>query len=207
MPKKRKTKSPRKKLSHRVSFGFRVKQFLSQFLTKSSLRTKTLLIVGFFLVCVPTLFYVNEGIQLAFFTPKVHPVVSSYPTPSWISIPAVDLELPIVEEGISGHSWGVSDNGISHLDISARPGEVGPIILYGHNTNDRFGPIRWLTVGKEITITNKQNRSRQYRITKTLSVSPSEVSVLVSQQGETLILYTCDGFADLQRFVVIAKPI
>jgi len=137
----------------------------------------------------------------------VHVVAKSFPAPTWISIPAVDMELPIIETAISGNTWGIAENGISHLDISARPNEDGPIILYGHNTDNRFGPIRWLSKGQEITITNAQNRSRQYTITKTLDVSPSEVSVLLSQKGETLILYTCDGFADLQRFIVIAKPI
>jgi len=134
-------------------------------------------------------------------------VSSALPVPTWISIPSIDMELPIVETALKGNTWGIADNGISHLNISARPGEEGPIILYGHNTNERFGPIRWLEVGKEITLTNGRNRSRQYKVVKTLEVSPSEVSVLLSQKGETLILYTCDGFADLQRFIVIAKPL
>ncbi|HYK09152.1 MAG TPA: sortase [Candidatus Eisenbacteria bacterium] len=184
-----------------------ISTFFLQFVTKSSSRTKLLLSLGFLLVTIPTFFYINEGIQLAFFTPKVTAVSSSLPAPTWISIPSIDMELPIVETALKGNTWGIADNGISHLNISARPGEEGPIILYGHNTNDRFGPIRWLEVGKEITLTNERNRSRQYKVIKTLEVSPSEVSVLLSQKGETLILYTCDGFADLQRFIVIAKPV
>src|SRR5258706_11439857 len=197
MPKKIKAKSEIPFLK-RFFTSFRMTG--KQFLTNSSLRTKTLLILGFLLVIIPTFFYINEGVQLAFFTPKVVSVANKdFPAPTWISIPSVDMELPIVEAAISGSTWGIADSGISHLDISARPNEDGAIILYGHNTDNRFGPIRWLTVGQEITITNAKNRSRQYIVTKTLDVSPNEVSVLLSQKGETLILYTCDGFADLQR--------
>src|SRR5258706_9842038 len=137
MPKKRKTKFP-------SSF----KKLVSQFLKTSSLKTKSLFLIGIFLILVPTFFYINEGVQLAFFTPKVPVVKSVYASPTWISIPAVQMELPIAQEAIHNGAWGIADNAISHLNVSARPGESGPIILYGHNTNDRFGPIRWLSVGQ-----------------------------------------------------------
>lgn len=168
--------------------------------------TKLLLISGLLLVIIPTFFYINEGVQLAFFTPKVPVVAKTLPAPTWVSIPSVQMELPIVEEAIGNGVWGIAESGISHLNTSARPGEDGPIILYGHNTNDRFGPIRWLSTGSQITLTAGGNKQYVYVVEKTFDVSPDQVSVLLSQKGETLILYTCDGFADLQRFVVIAKP-
>lgn len=194
---------PKKKTNKKV---YRLWFSLRSFLKHLSLRTKLLFAIGCLLVLVPTFFYINEGVQLAFFTPKVPVIQKQYPAPTWISVPSVQMELPIVEEAISRGSWGVADNGISHLNTSARPQEMGPIILYGHNTDDRFGPIRWLSVGAKITLTAGANKQYTYVVTKTLEVSPNQVSVLLSQKGETLILYTCDGFADLQRFVVIAKP-
>ena len=162
--------------------------------------------MGLLLIAIPLFFYLNEGVQLAFFTPKVPIVAKKFPAPTWISIPKVQMELPIVEEAISRGVWGIADNGISHLNTSANPQEEGPIILYGHNTNDRFGPIRWLSAGDTITLTAGGNKQFAYTVTQTLDVAPDKVSILLSQKGQTLILYTCDGFADLQRFVVIAKP-
>lgn len=188
-------------------FARRIQKIFHQFLTYSSFRTKLFFLTGAILVIIPTFFYINEGVQLAFFTPKVPVVAKTLPAPVWISIPSVDMELPIVEQAISHGAWGVAQNGISHLNTSARPGETGPIILYGHNTDDRFGPIRWLSKGAHIIVKTTGNNDYTYTVVDTMDVAPDKVSVLLSQKGQTLILYTCDGFADLQRFVVIAKPI
>lgn len=175
------------------------------FLFKVSLRTKLLFLVGFLLVIIPTFFYVNEGMQLAFFTPKVIPVQNTFAIPTDIIIPQVNISLPVEETAINHGVWQVASDAISHLTISARPGEKGSIILYGHNTNDRFGPIRWLSPGQTIIVKTK-DKSYTYKITETKDVSPNDVSILISGNSQKLILYTCDGFADLQRFVVIAMP-
>ncbi len=205
MPKKKINKSSKKNAS-RTSVG--IQHPFVQFLKISSLRTKTLFSLGILLILTPIFFYVNESVQLAFFTPKVVPtaVQKKFAIPVQITIPAVNITLPIEETAIQNNVWGIAQDGISHLAISAMPGENGPIILYGHNTNDRFGPIRWLQVGELIRLTTKDGKEHTYRIVKTMDVDPSRVSILFSQKGETLFLYTCDGFADLERFIVIAKP-
>ncbi|HXS14601.1 MAG TPA: sortase [Candidatus Saccharimonadales bacterium] len=172
-----------------------------------SLKTKLLFLIGTILVVVPLFFYMNESVQLMFFTPIVIPIATIYPLPTQISIPKINLQLPIDETTIIGGIWSISPNGASHLSLSARPGENGPIILYGHNTTDRFGPIRWLRSGDKINILTKNNKTFSYTIVKTMDVSPTQLDVFTQQKGESLILYTCDGFADLQRFVVIAKPL
>lgn len=171
-----------------------------------SLKTKLLFFIGSIFILIPLFFYVNEGVQLAFFTPKVTPVKNVYAIPTKIIIPQVHVDLPIRETAISHGIWDIAEDAISHLTISADPSEKGVIILYGHNTNDRFGPIRWLSVGQKITLMTKDKKAHHYTITATKDVSANDVSVLTSVHTETLILYTCDGFADLQRFVVIAKP-
>ena len=170
-------------------------------------RTLTLFIIGFLLISVPSLFYLNEGIQLAFFTPKVPviTVVKKFAAPVSIQIPDVRINLPVEETVINHGVWQIARNSISHLSTSARPGEKGPIVLYGHNTNDRFGPIRWLKEGGKISVTTSGGIVHSYTIYKTLDISPNDTNIF-NQSSETLILYTCDGFADLQRFVVLAKP-
>lgn len=172
-----------------------------------SLRTKLLFSLGFFLIIIPSFYYLNETVQLAFFTPKVPVIKNTFARPVHITIPAIYLNLPIEEEAISRGAWQISAKGISHLNTSARPGEKGPIILYGHNTDDRFGPIRWLKIGAKITIKTIDGKTHIYKIVKTQGVSPSQINFLTNVQGEMLVLYTCDGFADLQRFLVFAAPL
>lgn len=210
MPKKREVKRKFPPLSSRakreIPFFKRFLILIRNDIQYLSVKTKLLFVIGLFLISIPTFFYINEGVQLAFFTPKVPVVVKQYASPTWISIPSVDMELPIHETAIQNNAWGIDANAISHLNISARPGETGPIILYGHNTNGRFGPIRWLTAGKSIELLSGDGKRHEYTIEKTVEVDPNQVGILLSQKGETLILYTCSGFADLKRFVVIAKP-
>jgi len=169
-----------------------------------SIYTKLLLLSGVLIVAIPIFFYANETIQLAFFTPKVPIIAKKYSALKEIIIHDIHIDLPIKEEAIRNNAWGIADDGASHLNTSARPGESGPIILYGHNTSDRFGPIRWLTSGQNIIIKTSKGKAFSYIITKTEDVYSSEIN-LFNVNKETLILYTCDGFADLQRFVVFAN--
>ena len=175
-------------------------------LARMTMRTKILFALGFLFVGISLFWHINQYIQLAYFTPKVVPVEKAHPIPTWISIPKVSVELPIEQETITRGVWGVSQKGASHLTISARPGEKGPIIMYSHNTNERFGPIRWLEKGDEIVLTTAESKTHKYKITQTMTVAPDKMEVLTQHKDETLILYTCDGFADLQRFVIIAIP-
>ena len=177
---------------------------------KLELLMRALFVIGSLLVIIYFALRINQGIQLAFFTPQVTPIASrtekTYAIPARLTISKVGIDLAIDEEAVSNTAWQISDKGASHLNISARPGEKGPIILYGHNTNDRFGPIRWLNKGDVIAITTTDGKKHTYRIGQTMKVKPDRIDIFTKEKGESLILYTCDGFADLERFVIIAQP-
>jgi len=194
MPKQKKRKSsPRKKAAPKPLLP--LKYFSLLFIA-----------IGIIFLLIPGIFYINKTIQLTYFTPPFSRVSqSTLPKPISLSIPQIRLSLPLETTYISHNTWGIAKNGASYLDNSARPGENGAIILYGHNTDDRFGPIRWLTKGDKITLVTSDKKVHNYVIEKTLEVSPDEVTVF-EQTSETLILYTCSGFADTKRFIVIAKP-
>lgn len=126
--------------------------------------------------------------------------------PANIKIVRVNIDLPIYQTSIVEDTWEIAEDGISHLDISGRPGENNTIIFYGHNTKDRFGPIRWLEINDSIEVRDKDGKIISYRIADIKEVNPSETQILTSQKGETLLLYTCSGFADQKRYIIIAKP-
>lgn len=166
-----------------------------------------LIILGVTLVTVPLLYYSNQTIQLTFLTPNVKAVTetSSLPSPSEISIPAVNLQLPVRGTKITNGVWEIAEGGVSYLSTSARPGQKGGIILYAHNTPERFGPLIILTPGKTIILRTEGGKNHIYTIEKTLEVYPHQMEVF-EQKDERLVMYTCSGFADLKRFIVIAKP-
>ena len=182
-----------------------LKTFTQKF-PKLSLRTKSLFIFGFLFLSISLVWNLNQTIQLAFFTPKVVPLKSVAPLPTKLIISKIQLDLPIEETAIQNGVWQVANN-ISHLTTSARPGEKGPIILYGHNTLDRLGPIRWLKTNEIIQLETQDGKTHDYTIVQTLVTSPYKMDIFTHNIDETLIIYTCDGFADLQRFILIAKPL
>ncbi len=171
------------------------------------LRIKIIFCLGILLLFISGIYYLQQLIQLSFFHQAIVPTtIHLTARPTEIRIPKVQIDLPIYETVIANNIWQIADNGASHLAISAHPGEKGTDIIYGHNTNDRFGPIRWLNVGDTITITSADKKIYTYHITQISTVDPNKPTILTSQKGETLLLYTCTGFADLQRFVIVAKP-
>lgn len=169
---------------------------------------RVVFLLGVILVILSLLYHVQQAVQLSFYNNTPLPAMTQHDVPRAVEIriPKVDIDLPVIETVIVNDTWQIADNGISHLAISGRPGENTTIIMYGHNTDDRFGPIRWLSIGDTITLINTQNKTFAYKIAKITTVDPSNTKILTSQKGATLILYTCTGFADLQRYVIIAKP-
>jgi LPXTG-site transpeptidase (sortase) family protein len=207
MPKKkRKSKISSKLLKKKLLRVRKQTKSTLKKLSKLSIRTKLLFLFGILFLGTSLVWNLNQTIQLTFFTPKVIPVKKTHAIPTQLIIPRIFLDLLIEETAINNGAWQVAQNGASHLTISARPGEDGPIIMYGHNTTERLGPIRWLSKGDIIEIKTADDKKYPYKISETIKVSPNKMDIFTNQNKEVLIIYTCDGFADLERFVVIAKP-
>ena len=116
------------------------------------------------------------------------------------------LSLDISEGAIVDGVWQISKVGASHLNVSANPGEGGNIVIYGHNKNSLFGPIRWIEKGAEIEINDENGNKYSYVVSETLEVSPDKIEYVLPKNEEILTLYTCSGFLDSKRYIVIARP-
>lgn len=127
--------------------------------------------------------------------------------PVSINVAAIGLNLSIEESRIVGGVWEISYQGASHLDKSADPGEAGNIVIYGHNKNSLFGPIRWLKEGDLIEIKSEEGTLYNYRAVKIAITTPNDIEYVLPKSEETLTLYTCTGFADSKRFIVVAKRV
>lgn len=134
------------------------------------------------------------------------PQPAANPLPTHISSPwrlDVAIDPAIFQEG----EWSISPDHASYLTSSARPGERGNIIIYGHNTRDILGNLRALKGGETITLTLSDHTTRDYLVETVTEVSPTRVDLLAPTNTETLTLYTCSGILDSQRFVVRATPL
>lgn len=168
-----------------------------------------LLLVGFF--CFLTAFSLKgyQGFQqniLSFSqVPEPINVVEEGDLPEKVLISKVKIDLLVSPVKVVDNQWIISKEGVSYLLGSGIPGQEGNIVIYGHNKSHLFGPIRWLGIGEEIKLINQQGNEYIYSIVETRIVSPETVEVLAPTKDATLTLYTCTGFFDRERFVVIAK--
>lgn len=103
--------------------------------------------------------------------------------------------------------WTISPDKVSYLLNSARPGDPGNIILYGHNKREILGNIRALKGGEKITLTLNNGVKRIYVVKKIVEVSPAQTELLIPTTTEILTLYTCSGPLDSRRFVVQAESL
>lgn len=129
---------------------------------------------------------------------------SSKVSPNLVKIPAIGLQLPVVEAFISQNQWVLFDDKVSWLATSETPGE-GNVILYAHNRENLFGPLKKVSVGDEILIEHKE-KTLNYYVTEKRKVTPEDVDAILSKENQ-LTLYTCDGSFDQKRLIVVAVPV
>lgn len=165
-----------------------------------------LLIVGLFLIALFSGWRFYNARILSFKTDNFSASSETQSSnPVSISIPAIGLKLPVEESAIVDGVWKISYQGASHLDKSADPGEGGNIVIYGHNKNLLFGPIRWLKEGDLIEITDENRTLYTYRVVKTVITTPDDIEYVLPKSEEILTLYTCTGLLDSKRNIVLAK--
>lgn len=126
--------------------------------------------------------------------------------PTRITIKALNIDAPIKSVTKEGNKWPVIDNGVSYLANSPIPGNEGNSVLYAHNWKNLFGNLVQTKPGEEVIITFTDGSKKTFVITGTSIVSPNDSSILAPSKDKRITLYTCHGFLDKDRFVVVAKP-
>lgn len=132
-------------------------------------------------------------------------VIEEGDLPEKILMPKVRIDLSVSSAKAENDKWEISEKGASYLLGSGIPGEKGNTVIYGHNKNHLFGPIRWLEKDDQIKLINKKGEEFIYKVVETKTVSPQKVEVLSPTEDSTLTLYTCSGFLDRERLVIVGK--
>lgn len=144
--------------------------------------------------------------SLAFENTTLNTQSSHATLPYIIKIPSISVALPIVPSKIENNKWETTSHGVSFLTQSSKPGNPGNSVYYGHNWGSILGDLTKVKTGDTIEITMSTGKTHTYEVEYTATVDPTQTSV-VSDTGDTrLTIYTCTGFLDTKRFVVVAKP-
>lgn len=126
--------------------------------------------------------------------------------PLRILVPGRSVDIPIVEAAITNGSWEISETTASHGMGSSFPGEVGNTVIFAHAREGLFLPLREIKKDEDVYILTPQKWFR-YRVVDTKLVTPDQIEVIKPTTDETLTLFTCSGFLDSKRLIVIAKPL
>lgn len=163
-----------------------------------------------FLTCSAYLIYQRvDPFRLSFssYTQKYPETTSgNFATPAKIIIKDLNIELPI-QKAKSGKKWQAFSDAVSYLVSSPIPGEMGNSILYGHNWHNMLGKIRGAKIGQDIVINFSDGSRKVFKVKYIQEVSPEQISILNPSLDTRVTLYTCSGFLDSKRFVVVATLI
>lgn len=124
--------------------------------------------------------------------------------PTSIKIPSLDINLDIYTSEIKNGKWEVTDKGVSYLKTSVVPGENGNSVLYGHNWTNLLGILVKIKTGEIIEIVYSDGSKKEFEVKLIQEVNPNDVSILNNTNDRRITLYTCSGFLDSKRFVVVA---
>jgi len=87
------------------------------------------------------------------------------------------------------------------------PGRIGNSIFYGHNWTSLLGNLVNAKPGQEISIAFGSGEIERFKISYVQVVKPSQTDILNQTNDRRITLYTCTGFLDSKRLVVVANLI
>lgn len=125
--------------------------------------------------------------------------------PIQIKITSQEIDLPIISQKLIGKAWQVTDKGVTYLTDSPVPGKVGNSILYGHNWTKLLGRLTKVIPGDVIDIYFENGSKKTFIVKYTQIVDPNQVSILKNTEDKRITIYTCTGFLDSKRFVIVAE--
>lgn len=133
------------------------------------------------------------------------PYTSNNPTE--VIIEDLKIQLPIRQAKKEGKKWQAFSDAVSYLNSSPIPGEQGNSILYGHNWRNLLGNLTGAKVGQDIKIRSSDGSEKIFKIKYIQEVTPDQTAILDLSSDTRITLYTCSGFLDSKRFVVVATLI
>lgn len=126
--------------------------------------------------------------------------------PVRLIIPRLNIDIPVLPSKVIDGNWELSDNSASFGLGSAFPGDRGNTVIFGHARENILGPLKRIAIKDRVHVLT-QKHYFSYEVNEIKSVYPSQVEVVAPQSDDRLTLFTCSGFLDKQRLVVIAKRI
>lgn|GEM_PF-2241149 len=140
----------------------------------------------------------NDEVDLATFPQQ------SGKDPIQLQIPNHQIDLPVIPSSIINGEWQVTTKGVSLLSSNIDSTNRG-LILFGHDWPILLGQMRQAKIGETFFLEYRDGSQEKYLITSVFSVTPNQLDVLDLAKQHTVLIYTCSGFMDNTRFVVLGQ--
>ncbi len=124
--------------------------------------------------------------------------------PTRIGIKDLRVDLPIYPAKVFNGQWETTTEGASYLISSPVPGEKGNSIIYAHDWESLFGPLKRITKDTIIEIEFADKKIKSFVVKQVKIVPSDQTSILAQTKDKRITLYTCTGFLDSQRLVATA---
>ena len=124
--------------------------------------------------------------------------------PVKIIIPTLSINLDVKKANVVNGFWEVFSDLAAWGTGSGLPGKPGNQVIFAHAREGLFLPLKNVRVGMSIYILTDDNWYG-YNVKEIKEVYPNQTEVISPTNDETLTLYTCSGFQDSKRLIVIAK--
>ena len=126
--------------------------------------------------------------------------------PKRIVIPSISVDLHVAKAQIKGGYWEVFSDSAGWGEGSGIPGEPGNQVIFAHAREGLFLPLKKIEVGMRVYVFTESSWY-VYDVVEIKEVFPHQTEVIESTEDERLTLYTCSGFTDSKRLIVVAKRV
>ena len=79
--------------------------------------------------------------------------------------------------------------------------------MYGHNWTSLLKNLPQVRTGERVYVIMEDGTKREFKIEYTATVNSDQTYIIDNTPDTRITIYTCVGFLDSKRFVVVAKPL
>jgi sortase A len=132
--------------------------------------------------------------------------VASDKIPNKIIIPDLSVDIAVKRAQIKGGYWEVFPDSAGWGEGSGIPGQPGNQVIFAHAREGLFLPLKKTEIGMKIYVFTESDWY-SYEVVEMKEVLPNQTEVIEETEDERLTLYTCSGFTDSKRLIVVAKRV
>lgn len=130
-------------------------------------------------------------------------VLGDYPIK--LVIPSVKIDLIVKPSKVINGVWEIHEDSAGYGLGSALPGRKGNSVIFAHARKNFFLPLVKINKNDLISVQTKDGRWYSYVVVEKKEVNSTQVEVIAPTNDKTLTLFTCSGFIDSKRLIVVAK--